>query len=131
MKYNIEVDESYTVPVDIYDQTGFGQIAECGARRLFEIEEFVFMDSVDAEDKEYYLIGISVWNNERLDFFISLELKDFYELVALIFNVETKRLLHQWLHKMLACVFALSLKEKKKLITLEVGVVQVGKGKEL
>lgn len=117
VKYNIEVDDSYTIPVEIYDEEGYGKIAECGARRLFEFGDFVFMDSVDSEDQEYYLIGISVWNKEKFDFFMSLELKSFYELVALTFNEETEGLFRQWLQKMLVGVFAKLLsKQREELI---------------
>lgn len=113
MQFNIEIDESFTIPVKIYNEEEYHQIAECGARRLFEFGEFVFMDSIDAKDHEHYLVGISVWDEERLDFFMSLELKNFYELVALVFNDKTEQLLRQWLQKMLVSVFAMLLSEQR------------------
>lgn len=57
-------------------------LAECGARVLFDIEEFRFLDGFDENDVCHHLVLVYNENWEKTDI-LEFEVKDYYELVAL------------------------------------------------
>jgi hypothetical protein len=60
------------------------KVAECGARTLFDIENYRFLDCTDPEDKEHYLIlDFTDTETGKPNAYYELELKPFYDLVAL------------------------------------------------
>jgi hypothetical protein len=87
--YNVERFDESIIMVVKHDQEGYYKVAQCGARVLFDFNNYRFLDTSDADDNEHYLIldfnGIEEGNPNG---YYELELKPFYDLVALYLTGE-------------------------------------------
>ena len=98
--FEFERIDEVVITVKKHNLDGYMQMAECGARRLFEIGDYVFMDSSDADDQTHYFIATSERDEDQYDTFYELDLNPFYELIALFLNQNNIELLLSELQQM-------------------------------
>ncbi|NCU19044.1 cytosolic protein [Pallidibacillus pasinlerensis] len=82
-----EHDQADAMTVKKLSEQDFDTVSSGGVRQLFELDTnlglFVFMDAEDNEGNETYHILRYEEDSEEPNDYYSLELKDFYDLVAL------------------------------------------------
>jgi hypothetical protein len=91
--FEFEMFNETVVTVKKHNLDGYMLMGECGVRRLFEIGDYAFMDSSDADDQNHYFIATSHSEEDKYDTYYELELVPFYELIALFLNLNNIELL--------------------------------------
>jgi hypothetical protein len=99
-KYKVQCfDDDRIITVIKHDPNAFTQLAESCSRTLFDINDYRFLDCADAEDKDHYLI-LDFTDSDEPDVY-ELELKPYYDLVALYVHSETT---HDYLLEVVATI---------------------------
>jgi hypothetical protein len=98
--YEFEMFDESIVTIKKHNLHGYMLMAECGARKLFELSNYAFIDSSDANDQTHYFIATSHKNEYQYDTYYELELEPFYKLITLFLNQNNIELLLSELDRM-------------------------------
>jgi hypothetical protein len=95
-EFEIERFDEVIIKIKKYNNEEYlNHLALGGSRILFDLEFIRFMDTIDENDNERYLILHFLNEEENNNVFYELELKPYYDLITLYLNDNNIELLYK------------------------------------